>query len=63
MEAAQWAPSSGNRQPWRYVVAPPRERGAPGARAAPESWQLRLGAARLGRLPLRGRGRPGRQRA
>lgn len=22
LEAAQWAPSSGNRQPWRYVVAP-----------------------------------------
>ncbi|MBM7517447.1 nitroreductase family protein [Nocardioides nitrophenolicus] len=22
LEAAQWAPSSGNRQPWRFVVAP-----------------------------------------
>lgn len=22
LEAAQWAPSAGNRQPWRYVVAP-----------------------------------------
>ncbi|WP_408897585.1 nitroreductase family protein [Nocardioides sp. R1-1] len=22
LEAAQWAPSSGNRQPWRYLVAP-----------------------------------------
>ncbi|TNM38514.1 nitroreductase [Nocardioides albidus] len=22
LEAAQWAPSSGNRQPWRYIVAP-----------------------------------------
>src|SRR5256885_9086501 len=29
LEAARWAPSAANSQPWRFPVAPPR-RGAPG---------------------------------
>lgn len=47
LEAARWAPSSGNEQPWRFLVVP---RGHP--RRAPVEEALRPGNTFAGRAPL-----------
>ncbi len=48
LEAARWAPSAYNSQPWRFLVRPPRhtELGAPPE--YPQRVQPQLGAARFG---------------